>query len=74
MQVNIHKAKSDLSRLIQRSLDGEEVIIARNNQPVVRLQAIERPVGKRKLGSLQGLIKTISPDFDDPLDDFKDHV
>ncbi len=71
MQVNIHKAKSDLSRLIQRSLNGEEVIIARNNEPVVRLQAIKRPVTKRNLGSLHGLVKSIPDDFDDPLDDFQ---
>jgi len=74
MQVNIHEAKSQLSRLIQRSLDGEEVIIARNNLPVIRLQAIKPPVQKRKLGSLQGLIKSIEPDFNAPLDDFQDYM
>lgn len=74
MQVNIHEAKSQLSRLIQRSLNGEEVIIARNNQPVVRLQVIHSPIKKRKLGALQGLVKSIEPDFNDPLDDFQDYM
>lgn len=74
MQVNIHEAKSQLSRLIQRSLDGEEVIIARNNHPVIRLQAIKQPTTKRKLGSLKGLIKSIDADFNTPLDDFQDYM
>ena len=52
MQVNIHEAKSQLSRLIQQCVDGEEVIIARNNHPVVRLQAIKPKSKKRELGSL----------------------
>jgi antitoxin (DNA-binding transcriptional repressor) of toxin-antitoxin stability system len=74
MQVNIHEAKTQLSRLIQCVLDGEEVIIARNNQPVVRLEAIARQPAKRKLGSLRGLVKSIAADFDAPLDDFKDYM
>jgi len=74
MQVNINEAQSQLSRLIQYSLDGEEVIIARNNQPVVRLQAIKPPLLKRKLGALSGLIKSIDDDFNAPLDDFQDDM
>lgn len=74
MQINIHEAKSNLSRLIQMALDGKEVVIARNNQPVVRLQALIRPPAKRKLGSLHGLIKSVSPDFDAPLEDFQDYM
>lgn len=74
MQVNIHEAKTQLSQLIQRVLNGEEVIIARNNQPVVRLEAIARTPAKRKLGSLRGLVKSIADDFDEPLDDFKDYM
>ena len=74
MQVNIHEAKSQLSRLIQRSIDGEEVIIARNNRPVIRLEPIKPKPAKRKLGALQGLIKSIASDFDAPLDDFQDYM
>ena len=74
MQINIHEAKSNLSRLIQMALDGKEVVIARNNQPVVRLQALTRPPAKRKLGSLHGLVKSVSPDFDAPLEDFQDYM
>jgi prevent-host-death family protein len=45
---NIHEAKSTLSRLIERALNGEDVVIARNGQPVVRLEPITAvPVGRR---------------------------
>lgn len=73
MQVNIHEAKSQLSRLIQLTLEGEEVIIARNNQPLIRLQPLQTTVKKRQLGSLKGLVRSISPDFDASLDDFEDY-
>lgn len=74
MQVNIHEAKSQLSRLIQAALNGEEVVIARNNQPIVRLQPIAQPLSKRKLGALSGLVTSIAEDFDAPLHDFKDYM
>ena len=74
MQVNIHEAKSQLSRLIQLTLEGEEVIIARNNQPLIRLQPLNLTIKKRHLGSLKSLVRSISPDFDVPLDDFKDYI
>lgn len=71
MHVTIHEAKTNLSSLIQMALDGKEVVIVRNNQPVVRLQALTRPVTKRKLGSLHDLVKSVSADFDVSLDDFQ---
>ncbi|MDD2893284.1 MAG: type II toxin-antitoxin system prevent-host-death family antitoxin [Halothiobacillaceae bacterium] len=74
MQVNIHEAKSQLSKLIQRTLDGEEVIIARNNQPIVRLQRIDKPRRKRQLGALRGLVQATSPDFNAPLEDMTDYI
>lgn len=66
--VNIHEAKSQLSKLIECALQGEEVIIARAGKPVARLVAIasERPV--RRPGSMKGKIK-IAADFDAPLPD-----
>ena len=73
MQVNVHQAKSQLSKLIERALAGEEVIIARNNKPTVRLEVLTEARRKRKLGALQGLVKYMPDDFDDPLDDFKDY-
>lgn len=51
---NIHAAKTNLSRLIERAVAGEEVVIARNGAPVVRLQPIAHPDGSemRNLGAL----------------------
>ncbi|HEC13672.1 MAG TPA: type II toxin-antitoxin system prevent-host-death family antitoxin [Acidiferrobacteraceae bacterium] len=73
MQVNVHQAKSQLSRLIERALAGEEVIIARNNEPTVRLEVIYEARRKRNLGTLKGFVKYMAEDFDEPLDDFKDY-
>ena len=64
--ITIHKAKTQLSRLIKKASRGEEIIIARGKQPVARLIAIEKDDGDRKPGSLKGKIK-IGPEFFLPL-------
>jgi len=74
MQVNVHEAKSQLSKLIERALAGEEIIIARNNKPTVRLEVLPAAKHKRKLGALKGMIGHMDDDFDEPLDDFKDYM
>jgi len=61
MIVNVSKAKTNLSKLIDMAFHGEEVIIAKNNVPLVELVA-HRPKPKRKLGLLSGKIK-IPDDF-----------
>lgn len=65
--VNMHEAKTELSRLVERALRGEEVIIARAGIPVVRLVPVLNPA-KRKLGQWRGQLK-MSDAFDEPLDD-----
>ncbi len=65
-QVNIHEAKAQLSRLIDIAEQGEEVIIARHNRPVARLQPIRRVA--RKPGLMKGRIR-MREDFDAPLPD-----
>ncbi|MCP9754034.1 type II toxin-antitoxin system prevent-host-death family antitoxin [Lacihabitans sp. CCS-44] len=55
--VNIHDAKSQLSALINKVLNGEKIIIARNNQPVVELVALKKQ--KRVPGQLTGKIKVL---------------
>jgi prevent-host-death family protein len=72
-KVNIHEAKTHLSRLIKEVQEGEEVIIAKGNKPIVKLVLVPDARPKRKLGSAKGLI-TISPDFDEPLNDLKDYM
>lgn len=64
--ITIHKAKTQLSRLIEKACRGEEIIIARGKQPVVRLVAVEGNSGKRTPGAWKGKIK-IGPEFFEPL-------
>ncbi len=71
--VNIHEAKTHLSRLLEAVERGEEVVIARAGKPVARLSAYVPP--KRKIlppGSMEGRGWWISDDFDDPIDDMFD--
>jgi prevent-host-death family protein len=69
MKVNIHKAKTHFSRLLQRVAEGEEVTIARAGVPVARLVGVERPQSAvRPMGMDRGLIE-IADDFDAPLAD-----
>jgi prevent-host-death family protein len=65
--VNMHEAKTELSRLVERALSGEDVVIARAGVPVVRLVPIAAQ-GKRKLGQWAGRVK-MADDFDAPLSD-----
>ncbi len=67
MIVNVSKAKTDLSKLVDMAFHGEEVIIAKNNVPLVELVA-HRPKAKRKLGLLSGKIR-IPDDFMDENDE-----
>lgn len=64
--INIHEAKTHLSRLVEDVAAGEEVIIAKAGRPVARLVALEKPAGRRKLGILAGEM-VIPDDFDAPL-------
>ncbi len=74
LQVNIHEAKTQLSKLIQAALNGKQVIIARGNKPVVRLEVLPEARSHRKIGNAKGLISAMADDFDEPLDDFKDYM
>ena len=64
--ITIHKAKTNLSRLIEDVCQGEEVVIARGKKPVVRLVPIEASGKERKPGWLKGKFK-LGADFFDPL-------
>jgi prevent-host-death family protein len=66
--ITIHKAKTELSRLIERACRGEEIVIARGKKPVVRLVAIEDKRGQRKPGAWKGKI-SYTPDAFAPLTD-----
>ena len=61
---NIHEAKSRLSKLIEHALNGEEVIIAKAGQPVVRLVPIRPDESPRQGGQWKGKVR-IAEDFDE---------
>jgi prevent-host-death family protein len=64
--ITIHKAKTNLSRLIKKVARGEEIIIARGKTPVAKLVALEVEKPKRKPGAWKGKI-VVSPEFFEPL-------
>lgn len=70
--IPIHEAKTHLSRLIQRALDGEEIIIAKRNEPLVRLEVVREKPRARCFGGLKSLVLAMGPSFDEPLGDFAD--
>lgn len=72
-QVNIHQAKTNLSKLIKKVVNGEEVIIAKDNIPLVKLVSIASHKAKRKIGSAEGNV-IISETFDEPLEDFEEYL
>lgn len=65
---NIHAAKSQLSRLLDAAVAGEDVVIAKAGKPIVRLVPVEQNRERRKLGTLAGKLH-VPDDFDDPLPD-----
>ena len=64
MSVNIHEAKTHLSKLLERVQEGEEIIIAKAGKPVAKLVPYRQPSGPRKPGGWQGRVR-IAPNFDD---------
>ena len=72
-QVNIAEAKATLSELVARALAGEEIVIARDNKPLVRLAPLAANASKRRVpGSARGQIK-MSADYGQPLAEFDDY-
>ena len=65
MEVNIHEAKTHLSRLLERVALGEEVIIAKAGTPVAKLVRIEMEPKSRVFGSAKGEF-TVPDDFNEP--------
>ena len=75
-RIDLKQAQERLPELIEEALTGAEIVITREDRPLVRLvdaRASERPLLRRQFGTAKGWI-TIADDFDEPLDDFGDHV
>lgn len=68
---NIADAKSRFSELVDRALAGDEVIVSRDNTPLLKLVPLAKP-GRRKPGTAKGQIQ-MAPDFDAPLPDFAEY-
>ena len=66
--IPIHRAKTELSKLIEKACAGEEVIISRGSEPVVRLVPVKQPAPERRFGALRGKL-VIDDSFFDPLPD-----
>ena len=65
--LNLYESKTHLSKLIERAVAGEDIVIAKAGKPMVRLVPwVEKPVKHRRSGRLAGKIH-IAEDFDDPL-------
>lgn len=72
IRVNIADAKARLSELIEASLQGDEVVIARRNTPLVRLVPVSKQPRRPQFGALAGRI-LLSADFGAPLADFAEY-
>ena len=67
-QINIHQAKTELSKLVERAESGEEIVIARAGKPAAKLVPLTKARGRRRLGLLDGRF-LIPDDFNAPLPD-----
>ena len=66
-KINIHEAKTHLSRLVEQAASGREFVIAKAGKPLARLVPLATPVKTKKLGLLKGKIK-VPDNFNAPLD------
>ena len=73
-QYNIAEAKSHFSELVKLALSGEEIVIARDNKPLLRLEPVQVVRKTRLPGSAKGQILDISSDFDELPADFKEYT
>ncbi len=71
---NIAEAKAHFSELVQKAMLGEEVIIAKDNKPVLKLVPLDQPKQPRKPGSGKGQILYVAPDFDATPKGFEDYA
>jgi prevent-host-death family protein len=61
--VNIHEAKTHLSKLIEQAVSGESIVIAKAGKPLVKIVALDAPATPRRLGFMDGEI-SVPDDFD----------
>lgn len=71
-QVTVDEAAAKLPALVKEVMDGNEVLITKDDQPVARLVSVKPRKFHRKFGSARGLV-TIAPDFDLPVPDMDEY-
>jgi len=69
---NISEFKAHLSSLVNRALAGEEVIVARDNRPLLKLVPIDSPPARRMPGSARDVVR-VAADFDATPPDFAEY-
>lgn len=77
MTISIQDAQATLADLIHRLVPGEEIVITEGDQPVARIVPTAPQFAGRTPripGTLRGTVLYMAPDFDAPLDDFKDYM
>jgi antitoxin (DNA-binding transcriptional repressor) of toxin-antitoxin stability system len=72
--VTIEEAQTRLVDLIEHLQPGDEVVITRDAKPVAKLTAPSATAARRRLGTLKGTVLYVAPDFDAPLDDFREYT
>jgi antitoxin (DNA-binding transcriptional repressor) of toxin-antitoxin stability system len=73
--VTLEEAQASLARLIEGLRPGEVLTITRNQRPIAQLSGVAAPErAPRKLGTLKGTVLHMAPDFDAPLDDFREYM
>jgi prevent-host-death family protein len=71
--VSLQEAQANLPELIHRLVAGEELVITENDEPVARVLPMASSA-PRQLGTMQGSVLYMAPDFDAPLDDFREYM
>jgi antitoxin (DNA-binding transcriptional repressor) of toxin-antitoxin stability system len=72
--VSIYEAKTQLSKLVEMVLAGQEVVIAKRKTPLVSLHPIRSSKTRRKTGALPGLVISMTEAFNDSLDDWAEEA
>jgi antitoxin (DNA-binding transcriptional repressor) of toxin-antitoxin stability system len=73
IQITLAEAAANLPHFVEMATQGEEIVIVKDDQPVVKLSSILPKRHPAKAGSAKGLV-WISDDFDEPLEDFKEYM
>jgi prevent-host-death family protein len=73
--ITIEEAQAQLPELIDKLRPGEEIVITRNDEPIARLTGQVQPERPpRQPGTLKGTVLYMAPDFDAPLEEFKEYM